>query len=109
MQTIIALYNKSNIMNHSIKEKAESLARVIATLDILREKCPWDKKQTNESLRPNTIEEVYELCDALLSDSNENIKKNLAMYCYMFFFTQKSHQKRMFSISPMLLKPSTTN
>ncbi len=44
------------------EEKIEALGRVIDTLDILRVKCPWDAKQTNESLRPNTIEEVYELC-----------------------------------------------
>ena len=40
-------------------------------------KCPWDRKQTNESLRPNTIEEVYELCDALINDDSENIRKEL--------------------------------
>ena len=50
---------------HNRQEKLEALGRVIDTLDILRVKCPWDAKQTNESLRPNTIEEVYELCDAL--------------------------------------------
>ena len=45
---------------HTRQEKIEALGRVIDTLDILRVKCPWDAKQTNESLRPNTIEEVYE-------------------------------------------------
>ena len=100
MQTIIALYNKSNIMNHSIKEKAESLARVIATLDILREKCPWDKKQTNESLRPNTIEEVYELCDALLSDNNENIKKELGdVLLHVLFYSKIASEKNIFDIA----------
>ena len=47
------------------KEQLEALGRLIDTLDILRVKCPWDAKQTNESLRPNTIEEVYELTQAL--------------------------------------------
>ena len=51
---------------HSRQEKLEALNRVLDVLEELREKCPWDKKQTNESLRPNTIEEVYELCDALM-------------------------------------------
>jgi len=46
--------------NNSRAEKLEALGRIIDTLDILRVKCPWDAKQTNESLRPNTIEEVYE-------------------------------------------------
>ena len=46
-------------------------------LDQLREKCPWDKKQTNESLRPNTVEETFELCDALIRDDRKNICKEL--------------------------------
>ena len=48
-------------MKHSRQEKIEALGRVIDTLDRLRVECPWDRKQTNESLRTNTIEEVYEL------------------------------------------------
>jgi len=44
---------------HSREEKLEALGRVIDTLDILRVKCPWDAKQTNESLRPNTIVPMY--------------------------------------------------
>ena len=46
-------------------------------LDTLREKCPWDRKQTNESLRPNTVEEVYELVDALIAEDDANICKEL--------------------------------
>ena len=45
-------------MKHSREEKIEALGKVIDTLDILRVECPWDRKQTNESLRPNTIREV---------------------------------------------------
>ena len=45
--------------------------------DTLREKCPWDRKQTNESLRPNTVEEVYELVDALIAEDDANICKEL--------------------------------
>ena len=60
-------------MAHSRQEKIEALGKVIDTLDILRVQCPWDRKQTNESLRPNTIEEVYELCDALIIDDNANV------------------------------------
>lgn len=52
-------------MEHSREYKIESFGRLLDVLDRLRVECPWDKKQTNESLRPNTIEEVYELCDAL--------------------------------------------
>ena len=62
---------------HSREEKIEAIGRVIDTLDRLRVECPWDRKQTNESLRPNTIEEVYELCDALLKEDDANIRKEL--------------------------------
>lgn len=55
----------------------EAFGRLLDVLDTLREKCPWDRKQTNESLRPNTIEEVYELCDALMNNDRKNICKEL--------------------------------
>ena len=55
----------------------EAFGRLLDVLDELRVKCPWDRKQTNESLRPNTIEEVYELCDALMKDDKKNICKEL--------------------------------
>ena len=64
-------------MSHTREEKIEAFGRFIDILDILREKCPWDHKQTNESLRPNTIEETYELCDALIRKDNEATKKEL--------------------------------
>ena len=55
----------------------KAFGRLLDVLDQLREKCPWDKKQTNESLRPNTIEETYELCDALIQGDRKNICKEL--------------------------------
>lgn len=54
-----------------------AFGRLLDVLDKLRVKCPWDRKQTNESLRPNTIEETYELCDALLRDDRKDICKEL--------------------------------
>ena len=61
---------------HSREEKMEAFGRFLDILDELRVKCPWDRKQTNESLRPNTIEETYELCDALIRDEKmENCKQ----------------------------------
>lgn len=62
---------------HTRKEKLEAMGRFLDILDELRVKCPWDRKQTNESLRPNTIEEVYELCDALIQDDKKEICKEL--------------------------------
>lgn len=58
-------------------EQLKAFERLLDVLDELRVKCPWDKKQTNESLRPNTIEEAYELCDALMKDDKKNICKEL--------------------------------
>lgn len=55
----------------------EAFGRFLDILDELREKCPWDRKQTNESLRPNTIEETYELCDALMRNDKDDICKEL--------------------------------
>lgn len=62
---------------HTKEEKLEAFGRFLDILDELRVKCPWDRKQTNESLRPNTIEEVYELCDALMANDKKNICKEL--------------------------------
>lgn len=62
---------------HTREEKLEAFGRLLDVLDTLRVKCPWDKKQTNESLRPNTIEETFELCDALMKDDKKNICKEL--------------------------------
>lgn len=62
---------------HSREEKIEAFGRLLDVLDELRVKCPWDRKQTNESLRSNTIEEVYELCDALMKHDEKNICKEL--------------------------------
>ena len=62
---------------HTREEKLEAFGHFLDVLDELREKCPWDKKQTNESLRPNTIEETYELCDALMRNDKKEICKEL--------------------------------
>ena len=76
-------------MSHTRQEKIEALGRVIDTLDILRVKCPWDRKQTNESLRENTIEEVYELCDALIKSDDVNIRKELGdVLLHVLFFAK---------------------
>lgn len=68
-----------NITNNTPRraEQLKAFERLLDVLDELRVKCPWDKKQTNESLRPNTIEETYELCDALMKDDKKNICKEL--------------------------------
>ncbi len=62
---------------HTREEKLEAFGRLLDVLDDLREKCPWDRKQTFDSLRPNTIEEVYELCDASVNHDWKNVCKEL--------------------------------
>lgn len=85
---------------HSRQEKIEALGRVIDTLDILRVECPWDRKQTNESLRPNTIEETYELCDALLNDDAVNIRKELGdLLLHILFYAKIGEEKGDFDIA----------
>lgn len=62
---------------HSREEQMQAFGRLLDIMDELRVKCPWDRKQTNESLRPNTVEETYELCEALIKDDKPNICKEL--------------------------------
>ena len=55
----------------------QAFARLLDIMDELREKCPWDKKQTMQTLRPLTIEEIYELTDAILKNDYNEVKKEL--------------------------------
>ena len=85
---------------HSRQEKLDAFGRLLDVLDTLREKCPWDRKQTNESLRPNTIEEVYELCDALMDDDVHNIKKELGdVLLHIAFYSKIADEKGQFDIA----------
>ena len=69
-------------------------------LDELREKCPWDRKQTNESLRPNTIEETYELCDALMRNDKKNICKELGdVLLHVCFYAKIGSETEDFDIA----------
>lgn len=87
-------------MLHTRQERLEALGRIIDTLEILREKCPWDAKQTNESLRPNTIEEVYELCQGLLDDNPDEIKKELGdVLLHILFYSKIADEKGQFDIA----------
>ena len=62
---------------HTREEKLQAFGRLLDIQDRLRSECPWDRKQTNESLRPYTIEEVFELCDALMEGNHKEICKEL--------------------------------
>lgn len=85
---------------HTDKEKSEAFLKFLTVLDTLRAKCPWDAKQTNESLRANTIEEVYELTDALLEDNILNIKKELGdVLLHVGFYSKIADEKGQFDIA----------
>ena len=64
-------------MKHTKEEKIKAFGRLLDVQERLRKECPWDRKQTYESLRPNTIEEVFELADALMKDDRKEISKEL--------------------------------
>ena len=69
-------------------------------LDALRANCPWDKKQTNESLRPNTIEETYELCDALIKNDVHDICKELGdVLLHICFYAKIAEEKEQFDMA----------
>ena len=90
---------------HTREEKLEAFGRLLDVLDTLREKCPWDKKQTNESLRPNTIEETYELCDALIKDDTANICKELGdVLLHVCFYAKIGSEKQQFDIADVCNK-----
>lgn len=77
-----------------------AFGRFLDVLDTLREQCPWDKKQTNESLRPNTIEETFELCDALMKDDTKDICKELGdVLLHVAFYARIASEKEQFDIA----------
>ncbi len=85
---------------HTRQEKLEAISRVMDVLDTLRVKCPWDAKQTNESLRPNTVEEVYELCDALIREDNAEIRKELGdVLLHVLFYAKIGEENGVFDIA----------
>jgi len=85
---------------HTREEKLEAFGRLIDVLDQLREKCPWDRKQTNESLRPNTIEETFELCDALMKNDTHNIRKELGdVLMHVLFYAKIGSETDDFDIA----------
>lgn len=90
---------------HTKEEKMAAFGRLLDVLDELRVKCPWDKKQTNQSLRPNTIEETYELCDALMKDDQPNICKELGdVLLHVCFYAKIGDEGGNFDIADVCNK-----
>ena len=78
----------------------QAFGRFLDVLDALRANCPWDKKQTNESLRPNTIEETYELCDALIKNDVHDICKELGdVLLHICFYAKIAEEQSQFDMA----------
>lgn len=84
---------------HTRKEQLEAFNRLLDIMDELREKCPWDRKQTFQSLRANTIEETYELCDAIIKEDKPNIVKELGdVLLHIVFYAKMGSETNDFDI-----------
>ena len=90
---------------HTRQEKMEAFGRLLDVMDRLRVECPWDRKQTNESLRLNTIEETYELCDAIIRDDQREICKELGdVLLHIVFYSRIGEEKQEFDIADVCNK-----
>ena len=85
---------------NSREDQLAAFNRLLDIMDDLREKCPWDKKQTLESLRHLTIEETYELADAILENDLPEIKKELGdVLLHIIFYAKIGSEKKAFDIA----------
>ncbi len=87
-----------------MKEKTiREFTRLLEIMDELREKCPWDQKQTNQTLRKLTIEETYELADAIIRDDNNEIRKELGdLMLHIVFYAKIGEEKGLFDMGDVL-------
>ena len=88
---------------HTREEQMKAFGRLLDVLDELRSKCPWDKKQTNETLRPNTIEETFELCDALARNDVHEVMKELGdVLLHVCFYAKIGSENGQFDMADVL-------
>lgn len=88
---------------NNIQDKLEAFEKILKIMDDIREKCPWDKEQTNESLRTMTIEETYELADAVLENDVNGIKKELGdLFLHIIFYSKIASESRQFDIADVI-------
>ncbi len=86
-----------------MENKLQAFERLLNIMDDLREKCPWDRKQTMESLRNLTIEETYELADAILDGSRDGIKEELGdLILHIVFYSKIAEEEKAFDVSHVL-------
>lgn len=85
------------------EKEMQAFARLLDIMDTLREKCPWDRKQTFESLRPQTIEETYELCDAIVNGDMKNVSKELGdVLLHIVFYAKLGDEQKAFNIEDVI-------
>ena len=85
------------------EKELKAFERLLDVMDELREKCPWDRKQTMESLRPQTIEETYELCDAILKNDQPNVAKELGdLLLHVVFYAKIGSENSTFDITQVI-------
>ena len=90
---------------HTREEILAAFSRLLDIQDELREKCPWDRTQTNESLRPHTIEEAFELCDALMNDDPKEIQKEMGdVMEHLVFYAMIAREQGRFDMADVLMK-----
>ncbi len=101
MACVSIFLNTHNHLNmNSRQQKLEAFGRLLDVMEELRKKCPWDREQTNESLRANTIEETYELAEAIMKGDNEDIKKELGdLLLHVVFYSKIGEEKQAFDIA----------
>ena len=88
---------------NNLDEKLKAFERLLDIMDELREKCPWDRQQTLESLRNLTIEETYELADAISEEDFEDIKKELGdLMLHIVFYSKIGSENRLFDIADVI-------
>jgi len=86
-----------------MEKVAEDFLRLVNIMDELREKCPWDRKQTIQTLRSMTIEETYELGDAIIEEDWQNIKEELGdILLHIVFYAKIAHEKSQFTLSDVI-------
>jgi len=86
-----------------MQKELKAFERLIEIMNELREKCPWDKKQTMESLRTLTIEETYELADAIIKNDMQELKKELGdLLLHIVFYAKIGHEKNAFDLTDVI-------
>ena len=95
--------SKINLTTMKKEEKMEAFGKLLDIMDELREKCPWDREQTNETLRKLTIEEVYELGDAVLENNYQEIKKELGdILLHLVFYAKIGEEQGQFDMGDVI-------